>query len=278
MTTAYFDRFDICAAYNLYLQHHHTGQASRAYARLSKLRKHYTPSRSKEHISGLSENALEIYVGACARAGTLNRIEHPIANTPMDGSELFLMWAGTATNSGLLGVQVYVWADSFDDAFEELVEYLDDHAPGCLVSHADAEEALEDYCQEHGICLDGEDEDAWCAAHEAVELANDWTSIGHTSLKHGNHIASHEWGGDEVPDQSDDVRLASTDAYAEHFQAVDRAEAVAACAETLAKYAPGTRWALSPTGQVAEYWTQAARALRHDALITLFCLTGGQTT
>lgn len=205
MTTAYFDRHDICAAWNLYLQHHHTGQGSRAYSRLCKLQTSFKPSRSAEHISGLSENALEIY----AHLGTLTRIEHPIANSPSDGSALFLMWAGS--------VQVYVWADSFDDAFEVLVEYLDENAPGCLVSHADAAEAMEEYCQEHGICLDGEDEDAWCTAHEAVEQENGWTVIGHTGLTHGSHIVSHEWGGSEAPDESDDVRLASTDAYAEHF-------------------------------------------------------------
>ena len=40
---------------------------------------------------------------------------------------LYLMWAGAYGDT-----KCYVWANSFDDAFEHLVEYLDDHAPGCL--------------------------------------------------------------------------------------------------------------------------------------------------
>lgn len=124
---AHFDRFDICAAWNLYLQHHWAGQGDRLYARWCKLRESFTPSRSEEFVHGLSENALEIYTQLCADAGTLERAEHPIANpgeayTCADTQySLFRMWAG----SGFEPLCVYVWADSFEGAFEELVRWLD---------------------------------------------------------------------------------------------------------------------------------------------------------
>ncbi len=119
------------------------------------------------------------------------------------------MWAGSATNSGLLGRTVYVWADHFDQAFEYLVEWLDDNAPGCLVSHARARQAAVEYAMESDRDVSSfEAED-----YEQVEAANEWTVIGHTSLKTGGHIASHEWGGDDVENGSDEyetVLLAGT--------------------------------------------------------------------
>lgn len=251
MTTAHFDRFDICAAWNLYLQHHWKGPSDPLYRRHENLRKSFTPSRAEETLDGLSENALEIYTALCAKAGTLTRVEHPIANMPFDGSTLFCMWAGDGDSS----VQVYVWADHFEDAFEVLVEWLDDNAPGCLVSHEEAKQALEDHCQEHhgmspedAIELYGEISDVY----EAVERANDWTVIGHTSLNNGGHIRSDEWGGDEIM-HDDAVRLASTETYAEHW----RAEAVSECERAFKTSTAG--------------WGDIPQIVRHSALLNLLC-------
>lgn len=58
---AHFDRFDICAAWNLFLQETHGGMHSREYARWCKLRRYFTPAPSEEFVDGLSENAREIY-------------------------------------------------------------------------------------------------------------------------------------------------------------------------------------------------------------------------
>ena len=57
----YFDRYDILAAWNLYLQHTHEGQGSEKYRRLCKLQEHFFPSGSEEFVWGLSDNAQEIY-------------------------------------------------------------------------------------------------------------------------------------------------------------------------------------------------------------------------
>lgn len=189
-TMAHFDRHDICAAWNLYLQHTHAGQGSRKYARLSALRSHFRPSRSEEHIEGLSENALEIYRDLARPAEPA----HKVANSRSgDGESLFLMWAGCGSKT----LHVYVWADSFESAFEALVEWLDDNAPGCLVSYDDARSALHQYMLENNI-NEIDERDGYAALCEAVEQDNDWTVIGHTTLKHGGHIRSYEWGGDEI--------------------------------------------------------------------------------
>lgn len=64
----YFDRHDICAAWNLYLQHTHEGQGSEKYARLCRLQSYFTPSASEEFVDGLSENAQIIYEDLMASA------------------------------------------------------------------------------------------------------------------------------------------------------------------------------------------------------------------
>lgn len=91
---------------------------------------------------------------------------------------LYLMWAGAYGDTKL-----FVWADSFDSAFEELVEWLDDNAPGCLSKSSE-------------ILADMDDDDR-AAAEESGEIP-DHTTIGHTTLTHGDCIASWEWGGDEI--------------------------------------------------------------------------------
>ena len=66
----YFDRFDICAAWNLWLQANWEGQDCPLYARWCRLRKYYTPSPEEEFFDGLSENAREIFEALEAREET----------------------------------------------------------------------------------------------------------------------------------------------------------------------------------------------------------------
>jgi hypothetical protein len=58
----YVSRFDVCAAYNLWLQDNHSGMGSREYLRLCKLQRYYRPSRSEERVGGLSADALALYM------------------------------------------------------------------------------------------------------------------------------------------------------------------------------------------------------------------------
>lgn len=120
--------------------------------------------------------------------------EAPIANAAEAefADNLFRMWFGA------YGSVVYVWADNFESAFEELVEYLDDEAPGVLVNltEDDIKAAAKDEgveWREHWPDWDDEDFQRVVEAAEA-----DLTVIGHTTLKHGQYIPSWEWGGDDV--------------------------------------------------------------------------------
>lgn len=106
---------------------------------------------------------------------------------------LFRMWAGEGDST-----HVYVWAGSFDDAFEEFAEWLDENAPGHLTDVTvddlkEAAEALDIEWQEHWP--DFEDRDFEKVAESAEA---DLTNIGHTTLKHGQYLRSWEWGGEEV--------------------------------------------------------------------------------
>lgn len=58
---AHFDRFDVCAAWNLYLQHTWDMTMCPKYARWCKLRRFYKPAPREEHVLGLSDNARAIY-------------------------------------------------------------------------------------------------------------------------------------------------------------------------------------------------------------------------
>jgi hypothetical protein len=177
----HFDRFDICAAWNLYLQHNHGGQDSREYKRLCQLQKHFKPSHSLELTLGLSENALAIY---------LNLIDYPYDH--VDGGDycknFYLMWAGAYGDT-----KVLVRAQSFDDAFEMLADWLDDNAPGCLTD-IDYDAAA----RELGFASYAAAEEANAEERVLEHAQADMTTIGHTTLKHGNAIPSWEWGGDEV--------------------------------------------------------------------------------
>lgn len=56
----YFDRFDICEAYYLFLSLWHEGQWSEKYRRLSRLASYFIP-RPSLRISNLSPNGKAIY-------------------------------------------------------------------------------------------------------------------------------------------------------------------------------------------------------------------------
>lgn len=68
----YFDRFDVCEAWYLFLSQYHGGQGSRFYSRLSAMGSYFT-ARPSLHETTLSENAVEIYNDLVLRfeAGTL---------------------------------------------------------------------------------------------------------------------------------------------------------------------------------------------------------------
>lgn len=144
--------------------------------------------------------------------------EHPIVNGSEAefGKRVFLMWAGAYGDA-----KGYVFADSEDDAFEAWVEYLDENAPGCLVSHEAFRDLLNEAAREHGFkdfaaaeTVLGSASDAFGDIYKIVEDAEvDLTVIGHTSLKHGSHIASHEWGLDEITDGDDVVAAAIVESH-----------------------------------------------------------------
>lgn len=93
---------------------------------------------------------------------------------------------------------VYVWADGAESAFEEAVEWLDDNAPGMLVMVG--EEDYQRAAEELGKVWDPSDPDS-----EVIETAEaDMTMIGHTTLKHGNAVASWEWQMREIERGSDE--------------------------------------------------------------------------
>lgn len=135
--------------------------------------------------------------------------EYPIVN-PSDHdrsyrTSLYCMWAGAYGDT-----RVYIWANSFEDAFEHLTEWLDDNAPG-LLCKIDWDQTASD----HGY-------EDWDAAYKALgegdeldalvqEAETDLSIVGHTTLKNGDAIASWEWGGNEVTDEAlvEAVRLLS---------------------------------------------------------------------
>lgn len=57
----FYDRFDICDAWYLFLSEYHEGQFSEKYSRLSCLLKYYSPAPSLYGVENLTENGQEIY-------------------------------------------------------------------------------------------------------------------------------------------------------------------------------------------------------------------------
>src|SRR6266516_1186530 len=105
----------------------------------------------------------------------------PTANEPSDGERLYRFGFGAYGETAL-----DVFADSPDDAFEVAVEWLDDNAPGHLID-LDAEDSTH-------APHDASSEDEAIREHAEADL----TPIGHTTLKHGQFVASWEWSLQEL--------------------------------------------------------------------------------
>jgi len=137
--------------------------------------------------------------------GNIDEDYRPIGNVT-----LFEMWLGETGTTW-----VYVWADSFESAFEELAEWADDNTPGHIVKLTIAD--LKSAARDRGIRWrqgwpDYEDRDF----ERVVDAAEDGlTLVGHTTLKHGSYIVSHEWGGQEVDPGSDAWRIVVDRSFAE---------------------------------------------------------------
>jgi hypothetical protein len=129
--------------------------------------------------------------------------EYPIANASEADPEtgLFLMWMGA------YGTKVYVWADHFETAFEHMVEWADDNAPGVLTDIREPElreaaETLGIEWEPTWLTRDHDYNDRnWIKVQEYAEI--DLTVIGHTTMKHGQYIPSYEWGGDQISDEDE---------------------------------------------------------------------------
>lgn len=131
-------------------------------------------------------------------------VVNPVDYRLDNDKQLFRMWA---SGGNCYAVTAYVWADHFEDAFEEFVEWLDDNAPGCLVDLS--KEDFADAAKELGLPWPSEDTEVMEKVYEHATV--DLTTIGHTSLKHGNFIASGEWGGGEADDDHEQaVKLSSS--------------------------------------------------------------------
>ena len=141
--------------------------------------------------------------------------EIPIANPEDcdDDRALYQFQFGPYT-----GTEVYVWADGDEDAFEIAIEWVDDNAPGLLVTvdEDDLKEAAEDLGiewdeawsnggaagrKEFGTTWNPYDDPEFVKIVEHAEA--DLTLIGHTTLKHGTHIPSWEWHFHEVTDEGE---------------------------------------------------------------------------
>lgn len=58
----YYDRYDICEAWWLYLSTYHAGMGSSLYARLSRLQRAFSPRQSLHNESDLTPNGQAIYL------------------------------------------------------------------------------------------------------------------------------------------------------------------------------------------------------------------------
>lgn len=97
--------------------------------------------------------------------------------------------------------KVYVWSNSFESAFEEAIEWVDDNEPEHLynVNEESLKEAAEELgfiYRKHNDKLFNDEEFEKIREQAEVDL----TIIGHTTLKHGQYIANYEWNGHDVTD------------------------------------------------------------------------------
>jgi len=146
--------------------------------------------------------------------------EIPIANASDLSFEsgLYLLTFGAYGTT-----KVFVWADSVEVAFEVAAEWLDDNAPGHLVSID--EEELKAAAKDLGIPWnpkwigpDGNDDRDFQKVIEHAEA--DLTQIGHTTLQHGQYVLSYEWWVDEVDAGTDDYRIVKARSYTEYPEGI----------------------------------------------------------
>jgi hypothetical protein len=143
--------------------------------------------------------------------------EIPIAN-PDDANwndNLYELWFGAVGTQKL-----YVWASSFDSAWETAVEWLDDKGK-CGYFTFLGENELREAADDLGIRWPGIKAFSGSIGSRAEKILEraeaDLTVIGHTTLecekkmKGSAYIASHEWGGRDVTrrDEYDEVRRRS---------------------------------------------------------------------
>lgn len=143
-------------------------------------------------------------------------VDHPVANAPeaynvagkYGRGDLFKVWFGQAGTT-----IVYVWADSYESAFEEAVEWLDDMGY-CGYFVTVTEEDLRMAAEEEGVdnvdavvreIMSGRIESR--EANRVIQTAEaDLTLVDHTSLRNCEkeleggplYVPSWEWGLDEV--------------------------------------------------------------------------------
>ena len=95
------------------------------------------------------------------------------------------------------GTKVDVFADSADDAFETAVEWLDEHAPGHLVTVGKNE--LMAAAADAGLPYPEDGDFDSDEGQKIIELAEQGlTHISHTTLKHGSYLRADEWTFREV--------------------------------------------------------------------------------
>lgn len=136
----------------------------------------YEDSRYMHRFAELGEGPEELDHGGAREFPIVN----PADNDRNYRTTLYRMWA---SDGAYTAKTILVWADGFETAFEHLVEWLDDNAPGYL---SKSQELLADMTPEERA-----------EAEESGEIP-DYTGIGHTTLENGDCIASWCWGGDEV--------------------------------------------------------------------------------
>jgi hypothetical protein len=108
--------------------------------------------------------------------------------------ERFVLWFGAYGATYLM-----VWADHLEDALEEAIDWIVEHAPG-LLADEQVEEAYRDAQKEHG-CHNPEWPE-WCEqCGEEAEM--DTTCFGHSGI---HYLHSWEWGIVAENPSRDDLR------------------------------------------------------------------------
>lgn len=95
----------------------------------------------------------------------------------------YVLWFGAYGSTRLV-----VWANHLEDALDEAVDWIEEHAPGLLADEQVREAYVEALAEAAANGEDPEDEDMIAAAQQVAE--RDTTCAGN----HGRYINSWEWG------------------------------------------------------------------------------------